>query len=198
MVIQSSGGTHFRNNNNQIYNTIHAGGIYSNDGDPSFYANIQSSIYALFLGHYQGAQKFGIRFRDTSLHTFIHSNTTALKILNGSTIAIQSRNASDTAYGAIVGVMSDVSARPLKKDIIPAGSSLVDIESTPIYNYRYNNDPESINRVGFMLDEAPGYLQDGEGYHLGTAVGTLWKGMQEIIALIRVVEGRLDNLPRVG
>jgi hypothetical protein len=197
MVIQSSGGTHFRNNNNQIYNTIHAAGVYSNDGDPAFYANIQSSIYALFLGHYQGAQKFGIRFRDTSLHTFIHSNTTALKILNGSTIAIQSRNASDTAYGAIVGVMSDVSARSLKRAIVPANSALVDIESTPIYRYKYTNDAPDTNRVGFMLDEAPLYLREGEGYHLGSAIGTLWKGMQEIIAMIRVVEGRLDKLPRV-
>ena len=126
----------------------------------------------------------------SSTNPFIDTGHSNLKFISSGTATLQSRTASDAAYGEMGAAAFNVSSSRDTKDEIEtwSESALPHVLGTRMTKYRRIVDhkdgaPVLSDRHSFgpILEEMPEFLKaEHETYNLGSTVGLLWKAIQEL------------------
>ena len=101
-------------------------------------------------------------------------------------------NTGVTAYS-----FSANSSRKVKKDISPSLLSALDIiKDTEIVNFKYINDTEDIQHIGFIAEDTPEILSTPQKSKMDmvNCIGVLMKAVQEITKGMADLEKRIDEL----
>lgn len=170
----------------------HRAGLFEID---SVYDPVPPALEARNMNNYAhpGALvKFHLRNAGDSGPVLVLSNAGTGDYLQCDSVANISKNGQVTALG-----FTPTSKREAKKDIEPYTDSALDLlELVDIQKFKFKEDTEGIQRVGFIADDTDELLAGPKHDHmdLGNAVGLLIKGIQELRQENRELRAELTAL----
>lgn len=130
-------------------------------------------------------------------HLFVTNGVVGMKLLGGSLSAFQVRNSGDTGYSQIdCLVVNQHSSALAKERIEPTSSALSEVCDVEVKEWEYTTSGSSSRRhVGLIAEEAPARCQTRMGFNgedlgidLGSAIGLLWKAVQELNAEVKALQ----------
>ncbi|PAV30157.1 hypothetical protein CIL05_06735 [Virgibacillus profundi] len=157
-------------------------------------------IHNMFVG---GIPMFSFGYDpvDGHNHRTITSGNSILKFLNGDTIALQVRNGRDDGYAEIhASEFVTGSQRKTKENINMYNKSVLDnIKNTPVYTFKRKSTDSFTSlqdryHLGFMHEEVPNFMKRGEGVDIVGAIATNFRGTQELIDRVELLEDEITYL----